>query len=430
MAFVNYYRKHIKNFARLCVPLNNLTRKNIDFDWTPECETAFQELKENFMKPPVLDYPDFSESNVFKLHTDASGYGIGAVLSNNNDRPIAFASQMLNKAEQNYSTIEKELLAMVWAIRHFRTYLYGRKFELYTDHRPLVYLFTLTDPSSRLTKFRLAREEYNFIVTYKKGCENVVADALLRISTSELEDMYKKLTNETFITTRMQTHNKQAEPSKHKEVATGQRASCGKTVQMEIQNNNFKENATWIPDKEKIIIKPTKSLVSFRRTMNSIGLICKRNNVVELYMNMNKQGAHQFHHFITKNDLIKGIPHIIRISNKVEFIEDKATIKLILNDYHLRPTAGHAGIKRTLNIIKQKYFWKGMKQDVTDFIKSCYQCQKYKAINNEKTPMTVTTTAGTAFEKKNLDLVGPLIPSEGFEYILATQRELTLLLHR
>ena len=423
VAFANYYRKHIRDFAKICAPLNYLTRKDVVFNWTAECEAAFQKMKGLFVKPPVLDYPNFDEENIFKLHTDASGYGLGAVLSNMNDRPIAFTSKMLNKAEKNYSTIEKELLAMVWAIRHFRSYLHGRKFQLYTDHRPLVYLFTLTDPSSRLTKFRLALEEYDFDVIYKKGSENVVADALSRISATELKDIHNKITSEAFITTRMQTRCSTS--SESREVVTGHDSSSINPIQVIVRENNFKENVKWIPDKEMIMIKPTETLDSLRRTMEELGKICRKYKVDELYMKMNDQCAHKFYEKIVNNNLQKGIPKIIRISNKIKVIEDDLTKKLILNDYHLLPTAGHAGIKRTMSTIKQKYYWKGMKRDVEELVKSCEKCQKYKTINMPKTEITITTTAGTAFEKIYLDLVGPLIPSEGNEYILTTQCELT-----
>lgn len=106
------------------------------------------------------------------------------MLSNDNDIPVAYASKALNKAEMNYSTIEKELLALEWAIRYSRPYLYGRKFIVHTDRRPLVYLFTLTDPSSRLTKLRLALGEYVFEINYIPERDNVIADALSRISIS------------------------------------------------------------------------------------------------------------------------------------------------------------------------------------------------------------------------------------------------------
>lgn len=177
-------------------------------------------MKNCFITPPILDYPDFSDKNTFTLHTGASGKAIGAVLSNQNGRPIAFASKALNKAEINYSTIEKELLGVVWAIRHFRPYLYGRRFDVYSDHRPLVYLFTLTDPSSRLTKFRLALEEYKFDVIYKKGSENVIADALSRISIEDLQALTPQI---NFVCTRAQNKNKikSAEKNEDKsEVAT------------------------------------------------------------------------------------------------------------------------------------------------------------------------------------------------------------------
>lgn len=109
VAMVNFYRRHIMEFADIARPLNNLTRKGVPFKWYYECEEAFQNLKAQITSPIVLDFPDFSENNIFKLSTDASGFAIGCVLSNSNERPIAFASRALNKAEKGYSTVEKEL---------------------------------------------------------------------------------------------------------------------------------------------------------------------------------------------------------------------------------------------------------------------------------------------------------------------------------
>lgn len=106
-----------------------------------------------------------------------------------NNRPIAFASRSVNdKGELNYSTIEKELLSVFWTVENFRPYLWGRYFIIYTDHRPLLHLFSLVNPNSRLTKFRLTLEQYKFVVMYIKGKDNVVADALSRISIDELRN--------------------------------------------------------------------------------------------------------------------------------------------------------------------------------------------------------------------------------------------------
>ena len=117
-------------------------------------------------------------------------------------RVVAYASRSLNKPEKNYCTIEKELLAIVWAVKHFRPYLFGKKFKIFTDHKPLIYLFGMTNPSSRLTKFRIILEEYDFEIQYIKGKDNVVADALSRITSDEL----KELNNKTcYVMTRSKT---------------------------------------------------------------------------------------------------------------------------------------------------------------------------------------------------------------------------------
>lgn len=201
VAMCNYYRKFIKHFAEITNCLNKLCRKNTKFEWTEECENSFIFLKNALSSPPILTYPDFS--NEFILQTDASGTAIGSVLCNSDMKPVAYTSRPLNKAELNYPTIQKELLAIVWSVKYFRPYLFGRTFTIMTDHKPLIYLFGMKDPSSRLLKFRLALEEYDFKITYVKGKENVLADALSRINVTsqDLKDMNNKI---IAVTTRAQ----------------------------------------------------------------------------------------------------------------------------------------------------------------------------------------------------------------------------------
>lgn len=117
------------------------------------------------------------------LTTDASGYAVGGILSQGEigkDRPIAYASRLLNKAEQNYSTIEKESLAIIYCVNHFRPYLYGNKFTIMTDHKPLEWLHSVKGPISRLIRWRLKLAEYDYRVIYKAGKTNCNADALSR----------------------------------------------------------------------------------------------------------------------------------------------------------------------------------------------------------------------------------------------------------
>ena len=114
------------------------------------------------------------------LTTDASNQGLGAVLSQNG-HPCLFISRTLNKAEENYTTSEKELLAIVWAMKRLRHYLLGNKFKIKTEHRALVLLHNVKDPSSRLMRCRLRIEEYDYEIEYVKGKENKVADCLSRL---------------------------------------------------------------------------------------------------------------------------------------------------------------------------------------------------------------------------------------------------------
>jgi len=135
-----------------------------------------------------LTYPDWNKP--FILTTDASNEAIGAILSQgiiSKDKPLTFVSRTLNKAETRYSTTEKELLAIVWATKHFRQYLYGRKFKIVTDHKPLIWLMNVKDPNSRLMRWRLKLEEFDYETVYKSGKTNTNADVLSRISINAID---------------------------------------------------------------------------------------------------------------------------------------------------------------------------------------------------------------------------------------------------
>lgn len=196
LGLANYYRKFIKGFSKIAQPINRLLKKNIKFDWSTECQEAFDEIKNYLLNPPILTMPNFNEK--FIITTDASDKAIGAILSQGivgEDLPISYASRSLNKAEQNYSTSEKELLAIVWATKNFRPYVLGREFVIITDHKPLQWVFNSKDMSSRLTRWRLKLEEYDYKIIYKAGVQNTNADALSRIP------------YEAFVLTRSQARN-------------------------------------------------------------------------------------------------------------------------------------------------------------------------------------------------------------------------------
>ena len=181
LGLVSYYRRFVHDFSQLSKPLTSLLKKDVPFAWQNEQQLAFETLKIKLTSAPLLIYPDLTKD--FILTCDESNYVIGAILSQgeiSKDQPIAYASRTLNKGECNLSTIEKELLAIIFGCKTFRPYLFGRRFMIVTDHRPFKWLFNHTDPSSKLQRWRLKLEEFEYQIVYRKGKLNSAADALSR----------------------------------------------------------------------------------------------------------------------------------------------------------------------------------------------------------------------------------------------------------
>ncbi|UYV77021.1 hypothetical protein LAZ67_14002906 [Cordylochernes scorpioides] len=181
LGLCSYYRRFIENFADKARSLHDLLKTEKQFYWDAAQEKAFEVLKTALISEPVLGH--FDESADTHLHTDASGHGIGAVLlqiQGGKEWPIAYASRSLTKAENNYSTTEKECLAVVWSISKFRPYLFGRPFTVVTDHHSLCWLVGQKDPSGRLARWALKLQEFDVTVIYKSGRKHKDADCLSR----------------------------------------------------------------------------------------------------------------------------------------------------------------------------------------------------------------------------------------------------------
>nr|XP_034195346.1 uncharacterized protein LOC117611508 [Osmia lignaria] len=181
LGLCGYYRRFIKDFSKIAKPLSDLTKKEQKFEWSSQQQQAFEFLRNVLCEEPILQYPDFERP--FNITTDASGTAVGAVLSQGEigkDQPVAYASRVMNKPETQYSATERELLAVIFAVNHFRPYIFGRKFYLITDHKPLIWLNSLTDPTSRLMRWKLRLSEYDYEIKYKPGKQNINADALSR----------------------------------------------------------------------------------------------------------------------------------------------------------------------------------------------------------------------------------------------------------
>ena len=191
LGLCGYYRKFVKGFSKIAKPLNELLKKGKQFEWTESQQKAFEELKEKLIQYPILSYPDYEKE--FILITDASGRGLGAVLSQLNgdgkEIVIAYASRSLVQAEKNYPITDQECLAIMWAIEHFHKYLIGKKFMIITDHSALKTLKTAKIPTKgRRARWIMELQQYDFEIKHRSGKENSNADGLSRlINTEELE---------------------------------------------------------------------------------------------------------------------------------------------------------------------------------------------------------------------------------------------------
>ncbi|XP_033963931.2 uncharacterized protein [Pseudochaenichthys georgianus] len=179
-----YYRRFCRNFSSVAAPLTTLTSPSKSFVWSGECQQSFESLKGILCCTPVLSAPDFSKP--FKLEVDASGVGTGAVLLQEDaqaiDHPVSYFSRKFNKHQLKYSTIEKEALALLFALQHFEVYLGAsvKPIKVYTDHNPLVFLSRMYNHNQRLMRWSLIVQNYNLDISHKKGSDNVLADALSR----------------------------------------------------------------------------------------------------------------------------------------------------------------------------------------------------------------------------------------------------------
>ena len=166
-------------------PLTDLLQKKTKFIWCENCQLAFEKVKTILMSSPVLTAPDFNKQ--FKLMVDACDFGVGAALFQEDDQkidhPICYFSKKFNKHQRNYSTVEKETLALLLGLQHFEVYLSGAYHVIivYTDHNPLTFIQKMKNTNQRLLRWSLALQEYNLDIRHIRGKDNVVADALSRI---------------------------------------------------------------------------------------------------------------------------------------------------------------------------------------------------------------------------------------------------------
>lgn len=442
VALANYYRKFIPNFSTISIPLNRLTKKNAPFVWLKEQELAFNQIKVILGNPQMLAYPDFSQQ--FTLTVDASRAGCGAVLSQSN-RPIAFASKSFNRAESNKSTIEQELIAMHWSIKHFRHYLYGTHFIVQSDHKPLVYLYNLKDPSSKLTRLRLELSEYNFTVEHIKGKSNVVADALSRI---HIDDIRTSATRDTdfqnlniLMTTRSMSRRKNLAEINHGKPTRASEVEEELNVMHAVSREDVKGipiihthlvDGTRAPKQFIISVhqkyKSTYEMGNFKVTFIQETLFAQQ-LLSQLQKLADKCAIQKMKIFTNEsifkiisintfkdlgnenkdengNEILKNLK--IRLANPIKVVTDQNEQQKLIQIYHGdKLNGGHFGVEKMLNKLRSKYTWKSMNRQVRNYVEICIECQKNKPKIKVVEPLVLTDTPQKPFDKISIDTIGP-----------------------
>lgn len=350
LGLTGYYRKFIKDYAKIAKPITKYLKKDTKINTNdPEYIGAFETLKRLLMNDPILSYPDFTKK--FILQTDASNFALGAVLSQEG-HPVCYASRTLNDHEQNYSTIEKELLAIVWATQYFRPYLFGRKFLVETDHRPLAWLFSVKEPNSKLVRWRLRLAEYDYEIKYKKGVQNGNADALSRAVINQIQlvspiiiesscpiNLYKK----QIILKKINSGSLKVRNLK-----------IFKSERIIVYAKNFDEDTLITLIKKHFAVNRTHAILIEDDVVY--------NNFKEIIKNKFKNGSDKF--------------KIIRCKLIVKDVTDEIELLEYIENEHARNN--HRGINENFNQLKNKIYHPNLKDRITKFINNCEICNKEK----------------------------------------------------
>lgn len=409
LGLVGYYRKFIPDFARLTKPLTVCLKKGKHINLDSNYINCFEKCKKLLTNDPILQYPDFTRE--FNLTTDASNYAIGAVLSQGpigSDKPVAFASRTLNESEINYSTIEKEMLAVVWATKYFRPYLFGRHFRVYTDHKPLEWLLNLKDGNSRLTRWRLKLSEYKFNVYYKKGKANTNADALSRIELHNEEssslvcnptDRPATLTNSDTAT----VHTDQENPILEVPITDDPLNKFHRQLRLTVVGDI---------KKRPIVTKPFETHTRVSVQLSESNLEQDVISAIKEYVNPKVKTALLISPPLAMYQIVpilqdkfkSSAMNLVLAKSELEDVKEYLRQQDIIRHYHDGKT-NHRGINECYLALSRRYFWPKMKENITKFINECTICGQAKYDRNPiRQQFNIVAPATKPFQIVHMDL--------------------------
>lgn len=371
----NFYRRFSVSHSLLLEPLRELLQTNKEFTWKQTHSTAFEKIKNNFANCVALNH--FHPEWRSYVQTDASIAGISAILyqktPDEDNMIISVTSRLLTKYETNYTTTELELLAIIFALVKFHTYLYGNEFTIITDHQALTFLLKTPFQSARLTRWSLYLQQYSYKIVHCRGRDNDIADYFSRVGYTDLTKSRKalivsqgldrpnvgnRLSGEDFILMALRKH----EPMKplFKEIRT-----------LQYEQRNFRE----------IIVGLNEGIQS---------------DTYKLY-----EGV-LFHKNLHESEWRLAVPN--------ELVE--GLVEIVHND-------GHMGAYKSTCAMKKHYFWRGMSRKIKSFVRGCDTCQRTKYLCQSMTGAYQPIVPSKPNELVCLDFYGPLPMSRGgVKYIL------------
>ena len=414
LGMAGYYRRFVKNYSKIAAPLNQMLEdsaklKREKIQLTREAMEAFEDLKGRMLTTPILAYPDPSKE--YLLETDASGHGLGAVLSQKQKdgryHPVAYGSRSLTKAEKKYHSTRLEFLAMKWAIAdHFSYYLLGHKFRVKTDNNPLTYCLTSAKLDAIRQRWIEELAPYDFSIEYQRGRDNTVADFLSRItsrlSPEETEEYLKGVPDEALPPdegpreVRLQSEVVKALLD---EVTSGAARRVASVPSRELPERGEEDSPVLCQSRrpeEKAEMHVTdwreeqRKIPEFRMMVDWI----KRHRASRLPWEEKfaklKADYGRLYDTAEGKALVKVADKLVLVNGILYYRHDhkmEATpvLRFVVPPPHRRKAldgchrdAGHWGLRKTHSLVEDRFWWPSVRHDVEQMYKACGRCTKFE----------------------------------------------------
>ena len=394
LGFLGFWRQFLKDLSAKSKPLLDLQKqcpkgKFKKGQWTESHEKSFQGLKELAVTAPFLHIFEPGKGQAH-LYVDASETALGACLAQEVtlesgrtvQQPVAFASRLYRGAEQRYSINDKEGLAAVWAIRKFRVYLLGSPFSLHTDSQTVYHMLKTDacDLSKRLGRFAALVSAYSFKVYLIKGEKNLVADALSRLPT-----VLDKATGEL-------TYRQDEELCFEKE-------SNDDNIDVDIDDKD---------DPEAVVAAVTRMQAKLEGYDNVREEQRKDEELQQIITALRRNDNEPIHEGQIKYHMKNGYLWITDTLSRERIVIPKKMISSLLHDRHSMPQTGHPGSVKLYQDLSSKFYWRGMKEDIEDYVKKCDVCQRTKTnYRHVRPPMSHLPRPTRGWEVMACDIMGP-----------------------